>query len=196
MLVFIQQNLVILSVPKTGSTALQMALRETADVVYANPPQLKHMNFRRYCRFVRPMIERLCSQTPETVAVMREPRDWLGSWYRYRQRPFLEGKPNSTKTVSFEEFVTVHMQNAPPVYARVGRQSRFLRTAPDGSSVTHLFRYEDQSALLSFLEGRLDRKIALERYNTSPPGDLTLSAKTEAMLEKHYSADFDLYKSL
>jgi len=34
---------------------------------------------------------------------MREPISWLGSWYRFRQRPHLDGRPASTKDMSFDE---------------------------------------------------------------------------------------------
>jgi hypothetical protein len=35
MLVFSKQNLVFLAVPKTGTTAIEMALRPKADIVFA-----------------------------------------------------------------------------------------------------------------------------------------------------------------
>ena len=39
------------------------------------------------------------------VALMREPVDWLGSWYRYRQRDGMARPQNSTREISFDAFV-------------------------------------------------------------------------------------------
>ncbi len=42
MLVFFKERLAFLSVPKTGTTAYETALRSRADLVISEPPMLKH----------------------------------------------------------------------------------------------------------------------------------------------------------
>jgi len=42
MLVFSNEKLVFLSVPKTGTTAYEAALAPHAAIVVSNPPELKH----------------------------------------------------------------------------------------------------------------------------------------------------------
>ncbi|MFT7107527.1 MAG: hypothetical protein ACJAVT_002051 [Yoonia sp.] len=54
MLVFWKENLVLLAVPKTGSTALQGALAPRASMVFRDPPKLKHAPCYRYRRFLKP----------------------------------------------------------------------------------------------------------------------------------------------
>ena len=196
MLVFYDERLVLLSVPKTGTTAYQAALRDRADFVVSDPPQLKHAPVFRYNRWFRPMFERVCGVELELAAVMREPISWLGSWYRYRRRPFLSGRPNSTENVSFDEFVQAYCQGDAPAYARVGSQAKFLEPRPNGTRVTHLFRYEDQAPLRQFLETRLDCQLDLDRANVSPDMALDLSPKTRAKLERKYAADFELWHSI
>src|SRR6056297_216797 len=122
LLVFSRQNLVLLSVPKTGSTAYEAALASHAAIIVSAPPELKHAPVFRYNRFFRPMIERFMAAEPDVVAVMREPIDWLGSWYRYRRRDALSGHPNSTMGISFDGFVSAYCQGQPPAFARVGSQ--------------------------------------------------------------------------
>ena len=78
-------------------------------MVISNPPDLKHAPVYRYNRFIRPMFEKVCGTKLETLAVMRHPVDWLGSWYRYRRRPFMKGRPNSTHEVTFDEFVRAYV---------------------------------------------------------------------------------------
>ena len=50
-------RLVILSQPKTGTTALDNALAPRASIVVNNPPQLKHMQYRKFMRFVAPWTQ-------------------------------------------------------------------------------------------------------------------------------------------
>ncbi|WP_342456558.1 gamma-glutamyl kinase [Phaeobacter sp. QD34_24] len=196
LLVFHDERLVLLSVPKTGTTAYQAALRDRADIVVADPPELKHATVIRYSRWFRPMFERVCGTEMELMAVVREPISWLGSWYRFRQRPFMDGKPNSTKGISFDNFVSSYCTGKPAAFADVGSQAKFLEPRTNGSAVTHLFRYEDQPAIQDFLEDRLGMKLELEILNASPPMELTLTPRTERILRRKHAADFDLHASI
>jgi hypothetical protein len=124
-------------------------------MIVRDPPELKHAPVFRYNRFFRPMVDRFIGEGLDILAVMRDPVDWLGSWYRYRSRPFLKGKPSSTDGLSFDAFVEGYTQGAQPPFAKVGAQAKFLETQRNGTAVTHLFRYEDQAGLVAFLEERL-----------------------------------------
>ena len=196
MLVFYKERLVFLSVPKTGTTAYQTALRDRADMVISDPPELKHAPVYRYNRFFRPMFEKACKTEMETLAVMREPISWLGRWYRYRRRPFMKGKANSTHDVSFDEFVAAYLKGDKPAFANVGSQAKFLEPRPNGLHVTHLFRYEEPERLDRFLQERLQTEIATARENVSPAMDLDLSPKTEARLRRKCAEEFALYDSI
>ncbi len=197
MLVFWKQKLVILAVPKTGTTALAAALGQDADIAVNDPPELKHAPLFRYNRFFRPMFEKACKEDGmETLAIMREPVDWLGSWYRYRQRDFVKGKPTSTENISFDDFLLEYCKEGRKPFANVGSQAKFLEPRPNGTKVNHLFKYEDQDALLDFLQNRLDRRIELGRHNVSPEIALSPSSDVIAHLREARSEEFDLYKSI
>ncbi|MEM9871503.1 MAG: gamma-glutamyl kinase [Pseudomonadota bacterium] len=196
MLVFYKANLAFLSVPKTGTTAYEEALRPHADMVLVQPPELKHAPVYRYNRFVRPMFLRVCNVDLEVMAVMREPISWLGSWWRFRQRPFMAGKPNATHGISFDDFVLAYLKGKKPGFADVGSQARFLETQPNGTGVTHLFRYEDQDRLQAFLSGRLGVAFSLDRHNVSPDIPAVLSPEVEARLRRKCAEEFDLYNSI
>jgi hypothetical protein len=196
MLIFAKERLAFLAVPKTGSTAYHHALLDRADVVVKDPPELKHAPIYRYNRFFRPMFEKVCGVELETLAVMREPISWLGSWYRYRRRPFMAGKPNATNSITFDEFVLAYLKGDQPDFANVGSQARFLAPRPNGTSVTHLFRYEDQPRLNTFLERRLDITLTLGRENVSPEMTLSLSGDVERRLRRKCADEFALYESI
>ena len=196
MLVFFKERLVFLSVPKTGTTAYETALRDRADIVVSDPPELKHAPVYRYNRFFHPMFQKVCGAEMETMAVRREPISWLGSWYRYRRRDFMCGKPNATHDVDFDDFVKGYLKGDPPGFANVGRQSKFLEPRPNGVSVTHLFRYEEPDRLVGFLRDRLGQTVETGRENVSPSMDLTLSPGVERRLRQKFHEEFDLYDSI
>lgn len=194
MLVFWEQRLAFLATPKTGSTAIAAALESLAAVSIQRPPLLKHTTVHRYRRFIGPYLEAASKDTFTLVALMREPTDWLGSWYRFRQRDETDaGK--STKGMSFDEFVRAWCQDPRPDFADVGSQGKFLRPR-QGVGVDRLFRYEEIDTFVHFLEERLDCEITLPRLNVSPLGATELSEEAEALLRDVAAEDFALYATL
>lgn len=196
MLVFWKERLVFLAVPKTGTEAYEAALAPHAGLVVTDPPELKHAPVYRYNRFFRPMYERVMGEELELMAVIREPISWLGSWYRYRRRPFMKGRPGSTHEVDFDTFVQGWMMGDRPAYANVGSQSKFVEPRPNGCKVAHFFRYENRARLDAFLAERLGREIEVPEINVSPRETLDLSDKTEARLRRKCAAEFELWESI
>lgn len=194
MLVFWEQRLAFLATPKTGSTAIAAALESLAAVSIQRPPLLKHTTVHRYRRFIGPYLEAASKDTFTLVALMREPKDWLGSWYRFRQREETEAG-RSTRGMSFDEFVQAWCRDPRPDFADVGSQGRFLRPR-QGVGVDRLFRYEEIGSFVQFLEERLGCEITLPRLNVSPSGATELSEETEALLRDFAAEDFDLYAGL
>jgi hypothetical protein len=194
MLVFWEQRLAFLATPKTGSTAIAAALESLASVSIQRPPLLKHTTVHRYRRFIGPYLEAASKDTFTLVALMREPVDWLGSWYRFRQRD--ETEPSkSTRDMSFDEFVRAWCQDPRPDFADVGSQGKFLRPR-QGVGVDRLFRYEAIGTFVQFLEDRLNCEIILPRLNVSPEGVTELSHKSLALLREVAVEDFELYATL
>lgn len=196
MLVFWNERLVLLSVPKTGTHAYAQALGPRASMVVTDPPELKHAPVYRYNRFFRPMFEKLGAQDMELVAVIREPLSWLGSWYRYRQRPALDGRPTSTKGVSFDAFLTACCSDAPPAFANVGNQAKFIEARPNGTAVRHVFRYEDQDGLRAFLAARLGPLPEFPKANVSPSLSLDISADVETHVRRARASEFALWGAI
>ncbi len=196
MLVFWNERLVLLSVPKTGTHAYTQALGPRASMVVTDPPELKHAPVYRYNRFFRPMFEKMGAEEMELVAVIREPLDWLGSWYRYRQRPALDGRPTSTKGHSFDAFLEASCEDTPPAFANVGNQAKFVEARPNGTAVSHFFRYEDQAGLRAFLAERLGDLPDIPSVNVSPRLDLQASPDVDALVRRERAAEFTLWESI
>jgi hypothetical protein len=196
MLVFWKARLVVLAVPKTGTTALEEALAPRADALIRNPPEKKHVTARRYRNQLAPYFENRGGRPMELMAVIREPLDWLGSWYRYRARSEIAGRASSTAGLSFDAFVEGWLSDPEPEFARVGRQSRFVSDGDGRLLVEHLFRYEALGDAVTFLEGRLEAPVDLPRRNASARVPLELDPALDARLRAEARADFDLWASL
>jgi hypothetical protein len=194
MLVFWKQGLVFLATPKTASTSIETALSPLAAVVVLRPPHLKHTNAQKYQRQVAPFLGDAKGTNFATTALMREPLDWLGSWYRYRQRPE-EVAEKSTRGMTFDDFLIAYCQTDQPEFARVGAQATFL-TPESYRPVDHIFRYDRMDLFVRFLEKRLGTRITLPTVNVSPQGATLPSSKVEQHLREVRAADFALYDRL
>ncbi|QIK41078.1 gamma-glutamyl kinase [Pontivivens nitratireducens] len=191
MLVSMKAGIAYLAMPKTGSTAIEAALAPGCDIVMSGHPNLKHMRLRRFERQIRPILP---PGDVATVAVIREPLEWLGSWYRYRARPQLQGQRNSTSDLSFDAFVEAWLQDDPPSYARVGRPVEFLEPPQSSLGIDHLFRYDAFDALAEFLAQRFGRPIAFETLNVSPAMELTLSPALRRETIDRMAVEYTLYE--
>lgn len=194
MLVFVKQNLAYLAMTKTGSTAIEAAFAPYCDIAMSGNPRLKHMQLRRFNRFVRPMLASYGAEQVETVTTIRHPVDWLSSWFRYRQRSEIAGRPNSTAEIEFNQFVDAYLSDDVPPYAEVGRQSRFVEAPNGGPSLTYAYRYENLPGLIRFLSDRVGVAPTVERLNVSPPGDPDLSPALLARLKAERAEDFELFE--
>lgn len=192
MMVFWEQRLVVLATPKTGSTALETALESRAALISRRPPELKHTPAYRYRRFLAPYLEKTANAPFTVVAMMREPVDWLGSWYRFRQRQTRPPSRHDTSGLSFDAFIEGYIAKPRPGFADVGSQARFLSSG-DHLGVDRVFAYEDMPAFIAFLETALQQKIALSRENVSPAVALDLSPDVAARLRAACAEDFALY---
>ena len=191
MLVFAKEKLVFLALPKTGTTALEAALEPMAAMVMRFSPNLKHTPGYRYDKYLKTYLGKCGIANPETLCVLRHPVDWLGSWYRYRGRPAKDGAADSTKDISFENFVADYASDEPSSMVRIGSPPRFIRNNDGHVIVDHLFQYEQMDLLVSFMGDRLGKTITLPQRNVSPSADMTLSAQTKARLEDKHAQMFE-----
>lgn len=195
MLIFWDQRLVFLAAPKTGSTAIEVALESLASAGMQRPAPLKHMTATQYRRHLAPLLENSAGAHFTTVALMREPIEWLRSWYRFLQRDDLDDPDHPMRALTFDGFAQAYMAAPRPPHAQIGSQTDFLC---DGGApvVDHIFRYEDMDAFVRFLEDRLDCAITLPRVNVPPAADVQLSPQNEVRLRSAMAEDFVLYDQL
>lgn len=196
MLIFWDQRLVFLATPKAGSSAVEVALDSLAAVSVTRPEPLKHMSARDFATHLAPYITSQAGEPFTTVALMREPIDWLRSWYRFVLRDDFEDPDHPLNGLSFEMFVQDFISMTPPKHARILRQHEFLTDATGTPVVDRIFRYEAMDDFVHFLEDMLDCAITLPRVNVPPAVETRLSRETEQRLREAMSDDFALYQSL
>ena len=194
MLICTRRQLAYLALPKTGTSSLEAVLAPLCDIRFVGSPRVKHMNMHAFERFMMPYLYRIGVRGLETVCVVREPVDWLGSWYRYLGHRQFDGSPRSTRGISFAEFVEGYLADPPPAYAHLGRPSRFVKGRTH--RVTHIYRYEDMGTLARFLGDRFETSFRLPNLKVSPRGDIALPPALRARLETERAEDFALYESL
>ena len=195
MMVFWKARLAVLAAPKTGTHALQNALGDKADIVFRHPTGAKHMRVQKFRRKLLPLIDPSSQHGLQTMAVVRAPVDWLGSWYRYRQRPALDGRPNSTRGISFDAFVEAYLAKNPPPYAAVGSQARFTGFGGGTAAVDHLFDYADFPACIAFLAQRLGIPLSMPAVANASGGVAPqLSPAVLEQLQNQRPEEFALYQ--
>lgn len=188
MLIFWRQRLAVLATPKTATTSLEAALESMADLAVLRPRGLKHTTAAGFRAHVAPWLEAEAGGPFSTVALIRDPLDWLGSWFRARRFETADDPVQPPELASFDAFVTACLSEAPPPVADVGTQSGFL-----AGGVDRLFRYDRFDEFTLHLEQVLDCELILPRLNASPGTDVSLSPLLEARLRRERAADFALY---
>lgn len=194
MLIFTAQSLAFIAVPKTGTTAVEMALKPKADIIFAK--QRKHTTAQRFHRKIAPFLEDALGLRPERFAVMRDPEEQIRSWYRYRARNIRVKTSRSTDGISFDQFVLDVISDDPPDYAGIGSQLSMLTSGGGAVLVHHLFAYESPVAFRSFLDDRFGQEIVLKQKNVSPETKAPLGSATRRKLYAARAAEFDLYHRL
>lgn len=194
MLVFLRHKIAFLATPKTGTTAVEMALKPRAEIVFAR--NRKHITALRYANKIAPFLEDTFGVRPASVAVMREPVDQIRSWYKYRSQKRLDGTAVSTKGISFDQFVREVIADDPPERAQIGRQFNFLTDGKTRVMADHVFAYETQEPFLMFMSEHLQHPVEIAARNVSPVVPAPLEPATLARLREVRAEDFILYDDL
>ena len=184
---------VFLASPKAGSTAIQRAFADHAQLLTPGPPSLKHVTAAEFETDFAPLLAKhgYDRSSYVTTCLVREPVELTLSWYRYRSRRNIAGTPHYTGDLSFEEF-------AERVVAGRGafrKPSEFLCDSGGRLLVERPYRYEHVDAAVAWMSELVGAPVRVGRANVSPPREVTVSDATRRMLEDYYAADTELYRA-
>jgi len=171
-LISLKHEFVFFCTPKCASNSIEAMLKPHAEIHLLGSPGVRHTDVSTFEQHLLPYLHKVAPETkPTRVAVVREPVDWLYSWYRFRSRAALRGgaSQNSTAGMSFAEFIDAYLLEAQrPPFAEVGDQAEFLTDAHGNVAVDVLVPYDRLDALVSWFAGRVDEPLSLGQLNVSP----------------------------
>ena len=193
MMAMAHAGFVFLSMPKAGSTALQRHFSRHAQILFRQPPGMKHMSAATFENVMAPWLERYGHprSSYETVCLARHPVDRALSWWRYRSRPEASAE-KSTGDTTFAQFADQLVSGEVPL----GTAWNFVTTMDGAVLVDRIYRYENLAAAATWMADRLEiAPPELDPTNVSPARDVDVDAGVRAMLEAHYADDVRLYES-
>ena len=199
MLALPHRGFVMLSVPKTGSTAIEEALTRHALVVLRGPPEVKHVSAGWVEDRLVPMLASLGypRSSYQVVCLFREPFSWLASWWRYRARAEILDDPriapNYTGELSFEQFGQAFLAGQ---VRGIEDQSTLLARADGTLAVDRIFSYEDERVWRAWLRAQVPARLRFARRNVSASRTGELSPETRADLAARLAGDLEIHDHL
>jgi hypothetical protein len=193
MMAMAHAGFVFLSMPKAGSTALQRHFSRHAQILFRQPPGMKHMSAATFENVMAPWLERYGHPRTsyETMCLVRHPVDRAVSWWRYRSRPEASAE-KSTGDTTFAQFAEQLVSGEVPL----GTAWNFVTTMDGVVLVDRVYRYEHLADAAGWMAERLDvAPPVLDPTNVSPARDVEVDPGVRAMLESHYADDVRLYES-
>jgi hypothetical protein len=191
-----QHGFVFLSTTKTGSTAVENVFTPYAQLVARRPPSLKHMNAQGYAASLQPLLAKhgFPRETYDVVCVIREPIDWITSWWRYRSRPAAAEKEAKKYAgdLTLDEFCERFMDGE----FVLGNMARFVRLRDGSCGVDVMFKYDHLDDLVVWMSEKIGIDVPhLPPANVSPPREDLMSAGVRARLEEHMAEHRSLYEA-
>lgn len=195
MLIGIRQRFVFAANTKAASSAIERALAPYAEIQRTLLPAQKHASLDEIACTYAPLLQRLGVDPAEmfVFGIVREPVDWLLSWYRYRRGNRVEAP--LPPEMSFEDFFRARDWNIVRADGRPYLQSDVFADRTSTFARPTLYAYER----LAEHWPRIARKIAgrdlpLARVNVSRLDDRpALSDAFAAELADFYAADHALH---
>ena len=159
MLISAQHRFVFIASAKSASTSIEKVLRPFSDIAITD--RLKHMpaeSVIRNFRFYFNSFGRLGHRQFFKFGVVRDPVEWVISWYNYRSRDKLRGNPRYTGDISFDQFWGRWEEQ------RLGTPTRCFRGRKGECLMDYLIRFEELT------EGfeRVIRALGLEGTSALP----------------------------
>ena len=190
-----------LSSPKCASTAIENSISNHCNITFTGNPALKHLDARVYSSSVLPLIKALVPQADlVSFSLVREPLEWIASWYRYRTRPALSEPvhphhKNYTGHLSYDEFIEEYIkQDRRKPFANLLRQYDFVKSASGDVGVDLVLPVNRLDLIADFFSSKIGEKIKIPRRNISPKMNLTLDPDREQRLREYLKKDLVLYK--
>lgn len=188
MLIGVRNRFVFVANPKSGSTSIESALRDQAEIWRGGSPQRKHTRWS----VVRKEYAFLFDQpayAPRTFfrfGVIREPADWIRSWYNYRL-----GLGQLAENPAFEQFWKR------PDWVKKISQIEYFTEGDDRCTFDLLIPQEHLDEALPLVCRRLGLKMHKTPHRNvsrNPFARDQIPARLADEINAHYAGDFAAYR--
>jgi len=204
MMASLRHGFIVLSMPKCASTSLQQTLTPVCDLRFKD--HMKHVDLAFIETWVMPMLRARRATPPfqpRIFCLMREPIEWLHSWYRYSWdeagQPALPGGTRSARQpfADFRTFLDAYFSDQPPKVGGVLRQSDFIRGRDGTTHRVELFRFEHHQRMILELEALCGQKLDLKVTNQSRPKRAEDFAGVDlAALRRRLAGEYAIYDAI
>ncbi|MEP1470090.1 MAG: sulfotransferase family 2 domain-containing protein [Halieaceae bacterium] len=199
----IKYGFAFLCVPKCASSSIESVLDPFSEVRFGGNPHLKHMNAKELNTVILSHIQSKIPDTKvEIFCVMRNPTDWVFSWYRFRKRDVLKnpnhpGAANYTGNITFNEFVSAYLnKDNRPSFADITTQRNFFLMPDTSLGVDYVFSMDRLDMVEEFISKKIGREIKLPVRNVSAESSYTLDKNLEERLYDFLRLDYDIFKQV
>ena len=194
MIIGVKKRFVFVANSKCASTSIEGALVDHAEIERGKTPQRKHITLQDALREYD-FLFRQPDMRPETFlkfGVMRDPIDWIQSWYRYRKGNDVAAPIPAE--MSFEEFWEKKDWNIAHPNGRKNLQSRYFKASDGVLLADYIIPYEDIATHFVKITGLLNIKAALPVRNVSRLRNIgsDLPASLIAEMREFYHEDYAL----
>lgn len=196
---------VMFDIPKSASTSITFALRGVSECIIDGNGGAKHMLLADYEEFLEPFFLKRAGKFVlefERLAVVREPLDMLGSYYKYLRRPAALNPEHPdfrrhTADVSFAEYAQMVCDRTPNRFSNVTRPSGFVADKDHRIGIDTLFAFERLDDLAAHMSEKCGQEINIPQRNVSPQVDLgDIGNEARRLIEDTFAADFALYRAV
>jgi hypothetical protein len=195
MLISTQAHFVFIANSKTASTSIEQVLSPHADVVVAGTAQRKHMTLREALAHCAPFTSGADPAQFFKFGVMRDPMDWIGSWFRYRRGNRVD-EP-LPRHMDFAEFWALQDWNFRRGDGRPHLQGDMFLSGDGRVLADVIIPYHRLEPMLAEICAILGIASALPRKNVSRLKEIgDIPTQLQQGLRDFYAADYALFEQL
>lgn len=198
MLLSFEKRFLFVANTKTASTSIEVALTPYAEIVRGGTPERKHTPLSQLYELYDEVF-REPGQEPQTFftfGVMRDPIEWIGSWFRYRKGNQVDAPLPAD--LGFDAFWARKDWNIQRPNGAGKNLQRDMFCAPDGTVLADvIIPHHKLGQVFGEICELLDITSPLERHNVSQ------IAKTQdhppallAEMRDFYAEDYELFDRL
>jgi len=188
--------------PKCASTSVETAIKELCKISFSGKPRIKHLNAQVFSEKILPICQSLSGSDRkiESFCLMRDPLEWVKSWYCYRARnqlknPCHPNHNNYTGNISYNDFIKAYISKGKKrSFSKIKTQYDFLKLGNGQIGVDHIFPLDRINLVEKFLSEKTKTVITIPKVNISPKKPIILEQGLEEELRQYLAKDISIYE--